>query len=578
MQQPSPNPVYGGPFKHRILGTISLDAPLLGLHPGIIKSGLASLFRKAPDPPGKQQELADSQASQHASSSLSLDDRPGCSSDGALSSGVTSPNPLTATSSNVSGPSQWPDPNFNPAFFNDVQFVDRGWWRNVAHFAKKHYSEGIFSSAYQHLLSHLEFGGCLADFSGLNTRYNRLRRLEDVDELNSGGASGRREPRVRFVNYYTVSTGIPKTPPPPAPKRADTHLRPVPPTSYPSSGPHSGASTPRISVEDYSDSEHVQPLELLDPVPEPDSDPEDKSKPQEPDFVVKTGDSDGHDTHQGRGEPATGASASEPHTNGDELNDLENGLLAIPPLPEPPETPDLERYTDKDAKKQAEKEFKRVQKTFDQAVKNRDKAIKERQKLVEKRRKKSQKEAEKRAKEEEKRIAKEQQQQQKEANKAAAAASKESSQQQAEASNDATTVADRPSSSSRAQVLTAAQTQVLEEQLNDLALQESTNSSLSPPPESTTTTTRNATDRGKQKDTNNKNPKLRKFCMLPPKNNGVRDSAWVQVYMEGVDEVGAHCGLFFAGPHYEKLVGDVGGRMVGWVQDDLTKRAILAMG
>ena len=53
--------------------------------------------------------------------------------------------------------------------------------------------------------------------------------------------------------------------------------------------------------------------------------------------------------------------------------------------------------------------------------------------------------------------------------------------------------------------------------------------------------------------------------MLPGKINGAavgQDPTWVQVYMEGVDEVGAHCGLFFPGPHYEKLVGDVGSRIV----------------
>lgn len=575
--------MYGGPFKHRILGTISLDAPLLGLHPGIIKSGLASLFRKAPDPPGKQQELAESQASQHASSSLSLDDRPSFSSDGAVSSGFTSPMPLTATSSNASGgPSQWSDPNFNPAFFNDVPFVDRGWWRNVAHFAKKHYSEGIFTSAYQHLLSHLEFGGCLADYSGLNNRYNRLRRLEDVDELNAGISSGRQEPRVRFVNYYTVSTGIPKTPPSAPPKRADTHLRPIASPSHQSSAGQSGASTPRISIEDYSDSERVQTLEVLDPVPMADSDTEEQPKPQESESVTNESGGD-HGDHQVEVDPSAkdeGTSASELHTtDGDDLNNLENGLPAIPEPPEPLEAPDFERYTDKDARKQAEKEFKRVQKTYDQAVKNRDKAIKERQKLVEKRRKKAQKEAEKRQKEEDKRTAKEQQQKQKAEKAAAAAAAAERAAlpttdggSQAETNNvtvSAATAADASSSSSsRAQVVTADQTQALDEQLTDLALQESSSSAL---PDHNSTTT----DRGKQKD---KKEKLHKFCMMPQKSDGVRDPTWVQVYMEGVDEVGAHCGLFFAGPHYEKLVGDVGGRVVGWVQEDLTKRAILAMG
>ena len=77
---------------------------------------------------------------------------------------------------------------------------------------------------------------------------------------------------------------------------------------------------------------------------------------------------------------------------------------------------------------------------------------------------------------------------------------------------------------------------------------------------------------------NNKPRKLRKFCNLPTKGGRVEDPTWVDIYMADVDEVGAHCGLFFSGPHYEKLVGDVGNRIVGWVQDDLTKRAIQDMG
>ena len=36
--------------------------------------------------------------------------------------------------------------------------------------------------------------------------------------------------------------------------------------------------------------------------------------------------------------------------------------------------------------------------------------------------------------------------------------------------------------------------------------------------------------------------------------------------MEGVDEVGAHCGLFFLNETYERLVGEVAEQIEDWVQ------------
>lgn len=577
-----------------------MDAPLLGLHPGIIKSGIASLFRKTPDPPGKQQELAQSLASQNASGSLSIDDGMSFSTDGLASSGMTSPMPLSNISSNASGPSR-PDPTFNPPFFNDVQFIDRGWWRNVAHFAKKHYSEGILTSTYQHLLSHLEFGACLADYRALKTRYTNIRRLEDVDELHQGALGGRGEVRVRYVNYYTVSTGIPKEPPQP-PKRSNTHLRPEPPEAIQSYTANSSqASTPKILVEDYSDGEEQHSMQVLEPIPVSDSEPEDAPQPlpskndkgskgKAPVSSTTQPVASGEDSGEhSLGNATAEAGAGDANGADEEIpDDPNNDLPEIPPVPEPPQAPDLERYTDKDARKQAEKEFRRVQKTYDQAVKNRDKAVRERQKLVEKRRKKAQKEAEKRQKEEEKRLAKEQKAQQAAAAKQSGGKNKgqpegDDGQDKDDKDNDADQDQDP---TSRAQVVTPAQAQALERELTDLAFHRNDDdniSSSSPPlsPEqaitnnsfSPTGTNVDSVPRGKAPTA----VKLRKFCMLPPKTDGRRDPAWVQVHMAGVDEVGAHCGLFFTGPHYEKLVGDVGARIVGWVQEDMSKNAILAM-
>jgi hypothetical protein len=66
-----------------------------------------------------------------------------------------------------------------------------------------------------------------------------------------------------------------------------------------------------------------------------------------------------------------------------------------------------------------------------------------------------------------------------------------------------------------------------------------------------------------------------KFCMLPPKDHeGNTDHTWVRVVMDGVDEVGAHCGLFFISQTYERLVGDVGERIEEWVREGETMRLV----
>jgi len=177
-------------------------------------------------------------------------------------------------------------------------------------------------------------------------------------------------------------------------------------------------------------------------------------------------------------------------------------LPMIPEVPMKPSPMDLNAYTDKDARKIAEKEQKRAMKVYQQMIKDRDVAIKDRQKLVEKMEEKARHHEQKLAKAELKQKAK---------------------QEKGEA-------------------------RAGERQAAKLANQ------------------------GKQED---KTKKDRKFCMLPDTFGGYSDKCWVRVYMEGVDEVGAHCGLFFPGPHYENLVGDVGARVEQWVNEDATMKAII---
>ena len=64
--------------------------------------------------------------------------------------------------------------------------------------------------------------------------------------------------------------------------------------------------------------------------------------------------------------------------------------------------------------------------------------------------------------------------------------------------------------------------------------------------------------------------KYKKFCLLPRKVNGERDSCWVKVFMPDVDEVGAHCGLFSMKEdpqRYEMFVQDVSLRIVDWISE-----------
>lgn len=536
------------PYKHRILGTVSLDSPFLGLHPGIIVSGIASLFRK--DEEQTQQPGYPNAVALEPNTSGSLSPDPSLYNElNSLSSGMTSPSTLTTVSSASSPPpgdGRQADPFFNPPFFNDVQFRDRGWWKNIAHFTKKHRAEGIFSSAANHIVSHLEFGGCLADYPALNNRYSRLRRLEDVDDFNAAGTNSpaRGDAQVRFVNYFTISTGrlkkqepppLPPRSPPPPTKPASPFLRPKDaeePRKTSGDGSSPG-STPRISIEDHSDDGRPVSMQYIDPEPLPDDDHE-----KTPD-ATSSGDAAPPDPVDTDTKPST----TEEPTNDPGGGSIarENTLPAIPDAPQPPQPPNLDQYVDKEERKQAEKEAKRAQKAYEQAVKNRDKAVKEREKLIEKRRKQALKDEQKRDKDAQKRRAREEKEER-------AALQKEISE---------LNLAGGSSSSKDAAASSA---------------------SVSSAPVPSTPGSSSQQQQHQEKEEKAKKKKERKFCMLPMKGpNGARDPAWVRVDMEGVDEVGAHCGLFFPGPHYEKLVGDVGSRIVGWVQEDASKRAILAL-
>ncbi|KAI1466467.1 uncharacterized protein F4812DRAFT_434135 [Daldinia caldariorum] len=548
---PSRNNYQMGYFLHRIIGTVNLDAPFLGLHPSIVTAGIASLFRSKPNQANIPEEAEPNEPRPDDESSYSLSQ--------VTSSNASMYSHQSIASQSSSRPQGLPsgmtfDPNFNPSFSNDVPLRDRGWWRNIVHFAEKHNSEGLIDAVTRHLMSHLEFGSCLLDINNLKTRYENIRRLEDVDDLEGHGFS-HVPPQVRFIQYYTVCYGYPKKP-----KSRSTNenseaseavldTRSTPQSPETSIQRHDDFSIPLINTpaQDESNTSPESPgLQLLEPMPMveepeplPDANTFGRLSNDDADKTIDNTISTEHRESNNTGmlsQQSHENSASQQSSDNDKIStadlsdavaSLSIGLPAIPEVPVKPETPELDQYTDKEARKQAEREAKRVQKTYDKLVKDREKALRERQKIYDKRKKKLAQETEKKVKEEQKRRRKEE---------ATAAASSSTS--------------------------------------DDSTLRKASSSSPAAQSEDPST---GASTQSQGKTQPPKQQKERKFCNIPNKVDGRVDPKWIKVFMKDMDQVAAHTGLFFRGEHYEKLVGDVGQTIVNWVQDDMTKRAILEM-
>ncbi|KAI8952730.1 hypothetical protein F4801DRAFT_202994 [Xylaria longipes] len=565
---------HDGYFKHRILGAVNLDSPLLGMHPGIIVSGISSLFRKnetlkAPGESSTQLALSPGTTGL-PSPNISMYSVPST-----MSEMPPSPPPPPAP---FMRPALNNDATFNPNLPNDVRIEERTWWKNVVHFVKKHNSEGLIDAAANHIMSHLEFGGSMFDINTLKNRYESIRRLEDVDDVKQAGFN-HVPPQVRFIQYYTICNGFPKKPKEEDLGRDDTQVASV--RDSLEKGPLSPLTSldghdlePQSEIkQDFkilslSNSERSS-LEFLSPEPIPDELPEaaedhslgsgkapDATSPDKPLDAIQASDHDNiistTDEHLTENK-VLAADITRP------VEALDLDLPAVPELPPKPEPLNLEDYADKDARKLAEKEAKRAQKVYAQAVKDREKAIKDREKIIEKRRKKLAQEAEKKAKEEKKRHKKEE---------AAAAAA---------ATTTATTSSTTPTEPKASSSTLNQETSEKRPALGDRG-------SPPPPPEWTLAAKEadakkekeKAKEKAKDREKEEKKVKQRKFCNVP-KSNGVVDSKWIGVFMKDMDEVAAHTGLFFGGDHYESLVGDVGNTIVEWVHADMTKRTILGL-
>ncbi|KPI35005.1 uncharacterized protein AB675_11951 [Cyphellophora attinorum] len=357
--------------RHRILGLIAFDTPFLGMHPGVVSTGIASLFRSAPEP-------------------SSQDTTP-----------AMSPLAPTSTNNSMSGLSDFSavspsDLNYNPSFDNDINLPNRkGKWEKGFYFFNKHWGE-LTKASKDYVTSHLEFGGCLLDYPGLKRRYDAIRLLEDLDDF--AGPDQRR--RVRFVNYYSASTGRIKERKPSEAAVAESSKSPIDATLHPpgqDSAPSTPLSTnsPRISLSEHRDGEVIQ--KELD--------------------QLQIGEGDRASLRSG-GSASPEMTALDPHPEPSIPSDTELASIAenesktidddaFPDLPSEPIPPipfDPSTCHDPGTLKLRSKEYDRQLKAYERAVKDRQKTIRDRQKFLEKKRKAEQKAEDKKTKEHLKRI------------------------------------------------------------------------------------------------------------------------------------------------------------------------------
>ncbi|KAK4548621.1 hypothetical protein LTR36_009531 [Oleoguttula mirabilis] len=618
-----PAPPASRPLKHRILGTINFDVPYLGMHPGIIRSGLASIF----NPADKTQEDIYSQQPS-----------PVGSNDGASSSNVSFPTPPHRRSDGLWTPAQG-DPNYDPSFNNDVVLPVRKGWRNAWHFVNKHSGE-LRQATKQLVTSHMEFGGAMANYGELKARYARIRALEEEDGAVRRSVVGNNEvpSRVRFINYYTASTGRPKkpkaVPEPPSPAASDTQSSVATPstldldnetlTGGSVAATRSSTPSPRISLEEYrSDGSIVKDQPVREDEAIDGSDWEDAAETltigdAEPMTVLESRpiDSDDEDAKveiAPASPPASTPAALSPTTTLSSTVSLGATLPPIADLPPAPPPLDVSYIEDPGTRKLVAKEHTRAVKAYEKSAKDREKAIVDRAKLQAKRERettkkdvmkmredaekvkretdKAKKDAEKAKRDvlqAEQKAAKLNEKQRKQAEKELTQSEKEAMRLDAEKQRmeaEARRMRGEGEPEVKQNTEDHATNDTADEDFPDPPEQELSSEHIPDPPEerlssrhnpdppeqslstvSTRQSGRSSSSKAPEKDKGP--PKDRMFCMLPPKDShGQRDPCWVRIFMKNVDEVGAHCGLFFVDERYERLVGDVGERIEGWVHE-----------
>ncbi|KAL8957133.1 MAG: hypothetical protein Q9183_006141, partial [Haloplaca sp. 2 TL-2023] len=469
-------------LRGHILGTVNLDVPFLGMHPGIVASGISSLFRSAPDlldvpvqgekPQDIGEEASRSNVALSAATGATL------AADETVSAGSASYQ-TDASSRPASPGSTFPEVPPVPA---------QSTWSKAFYFMNKH-SGDLAKATKSYFTSHLEFGGCMADYKGLMHRYSRLRAFEDD-----------RRSRIRFVNYYSASTGRPKknkkksddskTDPGESDVNADvltSEVRNLELEATRSSSLSLTSSKARSSLGDSALDEDVTSTDRA----------RDCSSTSQVDLVRQSP----------RALPVEPPSTIE-------SSNIES-IDTLPPLPDPPKEPpsfDPSIYTDKDTRKLASKDHDRQLKTYQRALKDRDKAVKDRRKLLAKRAQSAKDEGRKASKTKSKGKGKDKEKQP--ASEESVTANNDLEPLDSEHTASLPSIS-TPSPPSRPAPQLPTSNTPLSSSPDPSSLHPSSNPQASPDP---------------------KPPKHHHFCFLPPKKNGERDPCWIRVFMPGVDE------------------------------------------
>ncbi len=446
-----------------------------------------------------------------------------------------------------------------------------------------------------------------------------MRVLEECDEnrRKSTFSQAQSVPRVRFVNYYTVSTGRPKKPKSPKSPKSPASSRSNSPQPQLRENERNELDTiSRSTTNERDKSPENSELTLVDPIPSTDN----------PEFS---------DDDQTRATPTTLTPAQTISAQSTELpSETPPDLPEIPPIPKEPAFVDLAQFSDKAERRAAEKAHDQALKEYQKEVKARNKIIHQRDKAEEKwakQQEKRQAELKKKAEKAEKEKAEKEKAEKEKAEKEKAEKEKaekdkppkskplthhesemlrleaESKRMQAEAermqggpkkaqeNDDASQKQPKSESASIVDVEsdledlhiqdnhTDDQKPTLHHPYTDYEFSRSTIMSQASPDEQSSLAESEATSRSSHSNSKThahhertdsapesppKKKYSKKFCLLPPKDaSGNRDPTWIPVFMDGIDEVTAHTSLFFMNETYERLVGDVGARIEEWTRE-----------